>query len=180
MDILSHGLWATTVARAYNLDAKEPVKLRRAFLWGMFPDLFAFGIPFVYRLFQILTGTVAWNAFRPPPENGQSIPMYDLSHTLYNYSHSLIIFGIVFGLVWWFRQRRPPRSMLGWFLHIICDVPTHTYAFFPTPVFFPAWNWMFDGMSWAQPWFLALDYGLLIAVNILVSVVRARRQRKIT
>ncbi len=59
--------------------------------WGVFPDLFAFGIPTIISLVVFLKG---------------GIPYADISHhgipgslglvdVLYNNSHSLIVFGVV-------------------------------------------------------------------------------------
>ncbi|MBI5742400.1 MAG: hypothetical protein HZA25_00995 [Candidatus Niyogibacteria bacterium] len=41
------------------------------------------------------------------------------------------------------------------------DVPTHTYLFFPTPLFWPFSHYYFSGISWGTPWFLITNYSLL-------------------
>jgi len=42
-----------------------------------------------------------------------------------------------------------------WYVHIALDIPTHTLQFFPTPVFHPISDAMFDGVRWSTPivWF---------------------------
>ena len=63
-----------------------------------------------------------------------------------------------------FKLRRLPWEMLGWPLHILSDIPTHTYKFFPTPFLYPFFSTKINGYAWAHPLFLAIDYGLLILV----------------
>ncbi len=47
MDILAHGLWTGAAARAANSKTRKPLNVRWAIFWGVFPDLFAFTIPFI-------------------------------------------------------------------------------------------------------------------------------------
>lgn len=174
MDIFSHGLWAGVAGRAINKSQKERrVNVWAMALWGMFPDLFAFAIPFIFIVWSVAFGGHSFGDFggQPAiaePTNPNAIWLFKLSHVLYNVSHSLIIFAIVFFAVWaYFKQAR--LELLGWLLHIIVDVPTHTYAFFPTPVFWPIFDWKFNGFSWGQPWFLVLDYSLLLLAYTFLS-----------
>lgn len=168
MDIFSHGLWAAAAAKGVNqAQDKRRLNVWAAALWGVFPDLFAFSIPFIWLMWSLASGDTSFANFhggRPPidePTGSNGVWVFQLSHALYNVSHSLIIFSVVFFGVWaYFKQAR--LELIGWLLHIIADVPTHTYAFFPTPVFWPLLDWKFNGFSWGQPWFLLLDYSLLL------------------
>ena len=173
MDTFSHGLWAGALAKGLNQrEGKRHVNVWATALWGVFPDIFAFGIPFVWILWSVVFGDASFSDFggRPrlsEPTSGGAVVLYQFSHVLYNMSHSLIVFAGVFFAVWvHFKQAR--LELLGWLLHILMDVPTHTYAFFPTPVFWPILDWKFDGFSWSQPWFMVLNYSLLLLAYALL------------
>jgi hypothetical protein len=171
-------LWAGVVAKGANrAQSKRRINVWASMLWGVFPDLFALTIPFVWILWSIAFGDHTLLDFggRPPiaePTNPDTLWLFQLSHALYNVSHSLVIFTAVFLGVWaYFKQARV--ELLGWLLHILMDVPTHTYAFFPTPVFWPIFDWKFNGIHWGQWWFIVLNYMLLLLAYGLVT----RRQK---
>jgi hypothetical protein len=175
MDIFAHGLWAGAGAKALNKRKNaRKVNIWAMVLWGMFPDLFAFTIPFIWLLGGFVFGGFhlsQFSAYHPhvaEPTNASFFWPLQISNSLYNISHSLIIFSIVFLGVWaYFKQAR--LELLGWLLHILMDVPTHTYAFFPTPIFWPLFGWKFNGISWAVPWFMVLNYSLILLVYALLS-----------
>jgi len=54
--------------------------------------------------------------------------------------------------------------LLAWALHIVCDIPTHTTSYFPTPFLWPFPTPFVNGVSWAAPAFLAVNYACLIIV----------------
>ncbi|KKU97413.1 MAG: hypothetical protein UY31_C0076G0012, partial [Candidatus Wolfebacteria bacterium GW2011_GWE1_48_7] len=126
MDIFSHGLWAAAGAHGINLKTKTRVSVWKTGLWGIFPDLFSFTAAFVWMW---STGT-RFDARNAEPFGGNGQFITQLTETLYNISHSLIIFALVFGLVWLI-FKRPIWEMLGWLVHVVIDVPTHSYQFFP-------------------------------------------------
>ena len=126
MDILSHGLWAAASAKGVQQKYPTLLRARWAFFWGVFPDLFAFSIPFPVHLYLYL--------FRGVPESGH--PFQALTQLLYSISHSAIIFAVVFIMMTLVR-RRVSWVMLAWLLHIAIDIPTHSLDFYPTPVFWP-------------------------------------------
>lgn len=130
-----------------------------AFAIGMAPDLSSFGVLYV-------TATLGLSPkpdFRhgTPPES--TIPHY--VHHLYNYIHSFVVFLAVFFLVWLF-LKRPVWELDAWGLHILTDMPLHSYAFFPTPVLWPLSDWKFDGWEWMAP-------GVLIPNFMLLSLLYA-------
>lgn len=158
MDIFAHALW-TTAAYKQLYDKKHThLSLKWAAFWGVFPDLFAFTIPFVMLFVNLATGHLPRNTY------GWDSGMQSLAYQLYNISHSLVIFLVTFLIVWALR-RKAPLVMLGWALHILIDVPTHVAEFYATPIFWPISGWKFThGISWGAPWFMVLNYSSLILV----------------
>ncbi|MDO8572266.1 MAG: hypothetical protein Q7S11_00680 [bacterium] len=175
MDIFSHGLWAGAAAQAINTGekaqrfTKRRVSGRWAFFWGIFPDLFAFTIPFVWMVGQIAIGNGVWEGFHPPhePVQGNSIPFLALTSLLYNFSHSIPIFLLLFTLAYVI-LKRPLWEMSGILVHIISDIPTHSYAFFPTPFLWPLSDFKVNGISWGTPWFMVLNYSAIILIYTLL------------
>lgn len=184
MDVFAHGLWAGAAYKALNktlrpAQDKRRLSIKWAVFWGIFPDLFAFAIPFVWLFWNLAFGGLSWKDLpRPeatePPH--QRFWIFNLASSLYSVGHSSIIFFAVFFLVWLF-LRRPFWELGGWLLHILIDIPTHSYRFYPTPVFWPLSNWRFDGFSWATPWFLVLNY---LAIIIVYLILRRKKDRRRT
>lgn len=152
MDILSHGLWG---GAAFGRKAKKSFWL--AFFIGIAPDLFSFGIFSAMNILGLASGPDWSNG---PPSPG-AIPEY--VHTLYNWTHSLVIFAIVFGIVWLLRKK-PLYELLAWPLHILMDLPTHSTRFFPTPFLWPFADYRFDGIPWSHPWIFFPNWILLVLV----------------
>lgn len=181
MDIFSHGLWAGAAYKVVNIKKKKNFNVRWGTFWGIFPDLFAFTIPFVWIVWHLwIVGDIN-PSMLPRPEQAEPAPsdtlwIFRLASSLYNLSHSLIIFLIVFGIVY-LVLKRPVWELGGWLLHILIDIPTHSYQFFPTPVLWPISSWKFDGISWGTPWFLITNYSLLVIVYIFIWLWRKRVRR---
>lgn len=175
MDTLAHGLWATAAATAANPRLAKPLRLRWVALWGVLPDLVAFGPRFAVMIWlRYASDTpVAEPHIRPGLDDGQ--PLLLRSWDLYQYSHSFVIFAAVFALVWIIR-RRPCWVLLAWPLHILIDIPTHTTRFFATPFMWPLSSYQFNGISWGQKWFMILNYGALAASYLYFLVRRLRRR----
>lgn len=174
MDIFAHGLWAAATAKGVNRSRRKRLNVWVAGFWGIFPDLFAFTIPVLWMIWGLTIGGLTLADM--PGHYGPSIEPVDVSSdwtlmlasALYNVSHSLIVFLLVF-LIIWFTFRRPVWEIGGWLLHILIDVPTHTYQFFATPVFWPLFDWKFDGFAWGTPWFIILNYSLLLATFFFLA-----------
>jgi hypothetical protein len=64
----------------------------------------------------------------------------------------------------------------GWFLHIVIDIPTHSYEFYPTPFLWPFSELHFNGFAWGNIWFEAINYSLILIVYLLLW--RKRRKLK--
>ena len=149
MDIVSHGLWG-----AIALGRKSRSSFWLAFVIGLAPDLLSFGI--------LSTAAMVGLEDKPdfsqgtPPES--SIPPY--VHHLYDVTHSGIVFLAVF-LVVWFILKQPLWELAAWGLHVLVDVPTHSHAFFPTPILWPLIDWKFNGWQWMTPTILIPNFVLL-------------------
>lgn len=180
MDVLAHTLWAAVAAKGANLklaaSGRKPVfNVRWTAFWGVFPDLFAFAPLFAWLIFS--------GFFRSFPfpaaivDKSSSAPFYRIfaiTGELYNLSHSLLVFGFIFALCWFF-SRRMIWSLSGWLLHIVLDIPSHSFRFYPTPFLWPLSDFKVNGISWAEPWFMAVNYAALIAA--LIAVWRFGRKK---
>ncbi len=158
MDIFAHGFWSFAIFHRFKH------KWLAAFL-GVAPDIFSFGLLF----FANIMGGV-FHVGKPELE---SIPPYVFM--LYNMTHSLVVFGMVFVLVYvltkkWF------VPLLAWALHILIDIPTHTHAFFPTPFLWPLSDVKISGISWSDPAFMVLNYGALISVYFFLFVKKRKKK----
>lgn len=167
MDILAHTLWANAGARGANiLTEKKGKKFKISPAWtgffGVAPDFFAFTAPFLIWFWRIIFGPASWSDFgRHHLENSSG---FDLASYLYQWSHSLVIFAIVFVLVWVI-YKRPRYELLGWLLHILIDIPSHSIDFYPTPFLFPISEYRFPyGVSWGNSVFMIVNYSLLALV----------------
>jgi len=152
MDIISHGLYGGV---AFGRTSK--ISYWKAFFFGIMPDLFSFGLLFAFSILGIASGP-DFNAGPPDPA---SIPQY--VHSLYNVTHSLIVAGVVIGIVWFIRKK-PLVEMFAWPLHMLVDIPTHSNEFFPTPFLWLVSDFHVDGVSWSNPYIFIPNILLLIAL----------------
>lgn len=88
MDVISHGLWGSLV-----FGRKNKRSFWTAFLFGMAPDVFSFGA----FLIGVFLGIEKFPPLDSTPPDPSLIPAY--VSNLYNISHSLIIFLLIFILV---------------------------------------------------------------------------------
>jgi hypothetical protein len=186
MDIFAHTLWTAAGAKVLNTNRKfleknkGPMKVWWAAFWGVAPDLFAFGFPFLAGLYFIVTGHLDLSQFGA--HHGLGLPesaswISDLPPKLYNISHSFVTFAVVFLVVWAIRKR-PYYEMLGWALHIAIDIPSHVANFYPTPLFWPVSNWKFlHGVSWGNPTYMIINYSALALVWIFILVHYFRKKK---
>jgi hypothetical protein len=168
MDVFAHALWAAWPFRVANIKkrqkGKKEFRLWPAALWGLFPDLFAFTMPFVWLIYNLIFGNFSLSNL-PMPESVEPIAnhllVFQLANVMYSVSHSLIIFALVFISICLI-FRKPVWVMMGWLIHILIDIPSHSYQFYPTPIFWPVSEWKFNGISWANGWFMTINYSLLL------------------
>jgi hypothetical protein len=161
MDILAHFLWTFAIFHRYKYKWLIAI-------FGVLPDFASFGPFFIYNLFT--------NNFATGKPNLNSIPEYVFMG--YNFTHSLIIFLIVLGIIY-FITRNIPLYLFGWAIHIIIDIPTHTNEFFPTPFLWPLSDYHFSGVSWGNPTFMIVNYSLLVFVYIYI-VGRILKNKNVT
>lgn len=146
MDYFAHGAWS------YLTFCKRKHAWWAVF-FGVLPDTLSWVPYFFYRLF---TGDLAVS--RPHLD---AIPHW--VQILYGFSHSIIICAAVF-LAVYVVKRKVFYFMLPWpLLHILIDIPTHRSDFLPTPFLWPVSDYAFPGISWANPWFMGINYILIIS-----------------
>ncbi len=179
MDFFSHGLWTFIIARFLKRKTGKNFNLGFAVFWSVFPDLFAFAIPFVYLFWNFAAGRIPFYDLPRPdkiePAFHGVLPASDLVAILYPLGHSLVIFALAMAIIGGLilinralglsrRFKAFPWVLGGWFIHILMDIPTHSSGFFSTPLFWPISDWKLDGLYWGTPWFLVLNYILIAAV----------------
>lgn len=164
MDIVSHGLWGGVA-----FGRKNRTRFLLAFLFGIVPDLLSFGAFFVSMALGFVERP---NFSAEPPPAADAIPLY--VHYLYNVTHSVIVFALLFVLLW-ILFRRPIMESLAWGLHILVDIPTHSYQFFPTPFLWPITDYKFDGMNWSEPF---IFFPNVILLALIYGIWYAYRKRK--
>ena len=168
MDIVSHGLYGGVL-----FGRKSRPRYWLAFFFGIAPDLFSFGL-FMVLAFLGMANHPDWSSGQHPDPS--AIPSY--VHSLYNGTHSLVVFAVVFGLVWLI-SKKPLIEMLGWPLHILFDIPTHSESFFPTPFLWPLSDFSVNGHPWSDPRIFIPNAILIIGLYLWFYVIRPRRQRSL-
>jgi hypothetical protein len=140
MDIISHGLYGGVA-----FGRKSKWDYFTAFMFGVGPDLMAFG-PYCIAILLGFQSFPQWGVVAP---HVKVIPHF--VYALYSVSHSLVIYGIFLGVLLLFGKRKLARLTLGWPLHILVDLPTHSNNFFPTPIFWPVSSFHINGIPWSEP-----------------------------
>jgi hypothetical protein len=155
MEIVAHGLWAAAGAIAAKRSAGVSLPVSWTVWWSVFPDVFAFGPPVAAGLWLWLAG-----GSTSAPAGGHAPPHVHLGLPLYQAGHSLIVFLLVYGAVA-ILARRFVFSLLGWLLHILIDIPTHSYSYYATRFLWPVSDFRIDGIAWWTPWFWTATYAAL-------------------
>jgi len=155
MEIVAHGLWTAAAAITANRSTGADIRVGWAVWWGVFPDVLAFGPSIAAGLWLRLAGGVNSGSAR-----GHVLPHVHVDLPLYPAGHSLVVFLLVFGLVS-ILARRFVFAMLGWLLHILIDIPTHSLSYYATRFLWPISDYRIDGIAWWTPWFWAATYGAL-------------------
>jgi len=181
MDIFAHGLWAGAAGKAVNIKKKAPLKLKWMVAWGIFPDFFAFAPAFIYMFASFVFPSIPRIEHPGPahmePATGNGLIISQFTHNLYNIGHSLLIFFFVFFIAYLI-FRRPIWVMGGWLLHILMDIPSHSYDFYPTPFLWPFSEFKINGFHWGTPWFMISNYSLIIIAYFILYWLKTRKVRK--
>jgi len=170
MDLFAHALWTAAATTGVRRKWLQPISLKWAIFWGIFPDIFSFAVPAVVRIWWYATGTT--HSLKPDPNGPQH---FQFVWQLYYCSHSFVIFGIVFALVW-LVARRPVWEMLAWALHIAVDLFTHQ-GIFALHFLWPLSSHGFSGIRWESRWFQLCNYGALAAVFAWIWATRRERKK---
>lgn len=161
MDIISHGLWG-------GIAFGRKKKFIIAFLFGILPDLLAFGPFFLYTK---LNGIYFHR--KPPLE---IVPTWVF--VIYDLGHSLILFCLIYFII---RKINKEISFccLAWLLHILFDIPTHSAEYFPTKFLYPVSNFYIDGISWSSPIIWYPNIILLIALySVFIFSILTRKRKQ--
>lgn len=178
MDILAHGLWALAGGEALRRRGVLTDRMLGAGVaLAVAPDL----LQMVPVMIGVLIGQVsfaelyAYSVADPGREPTLGAWVSASAHHLHCAMHSVLVAGAASLLAWW---RRPlwVFPMLGWWSHIVLDVPTHSAEYYAVPVFYPITDRGFDGFAWTSPWFILGNYAALALVGLaLYATRRARR-----
>lgn len=164
MDILAHGLWTNVLFRALPKTGQDKKTTRWGIFFGVAPDLVAFGPLFLLGFYDSL---FRGEPFLAGPGTMDNSPIWHLTLNLYNFTHSLVILGIVL-LFFYFIRKKFSWPLLGWALHVSVDIFSHTSQFFATPFLFPVSSFKISVISWADPRFMLINYSLLLIFYWLV------------
>ena len=161
MDIISHGLWGSIA-----FGRKNKKSFRTAFLFGLAPDFLAFAPLFIL----IFLGIVDRPSIPPmEPPDTSLIPSF--VYGVYNVTHSLFVFAAAF-LFLWIILRKPMWEICAWGLHILLDIPTHSYQFFPTPFLWPISDFRFDGIGWSDPYIFFPNIVVLLILYVWFYLIK--------
>ena len=164
MDIISHGLWG-----GIAFGRKNRRKYWTSFLIGIAPDVLSFGVLF-FSLIFFGEGP----RFNGPPDPA-IIPSY--IDALYNVTHSLVIFAIVFFVIWLI-IKKPFIPLFAWAFHILLDIFTHSFQFYPTPFLWPISDFKLDAVSWGHPLIFFPNVVLLLIIYIGFFVLKLNKRKK--
>lgn len=166
MDVLAHSLWTNVMFRLIPATRTRSKTTWWGIFFGVFPDLFAFTPLFLVIFYNIIFLHQRF-ALARPERNAAHFPLEALTGHLYNISHSLITWAVVFA-VSWLLARRMPWILFGWCLHILIDIFSHSNAFYPTPFLWPVSKFHVNGWSWGDPVFMAINYGSIALVYLFL------------
>src|SRR5690242_4422582 len=129
MDIFAHAVWTNVVF--YKKYKRELRNRYLAIFFGILPDLISFSPVFIY---SELSGIGFFDLI------GRNVWYVNWASNSYNYTHSLVIFLIIFLICGAVRMMKRKKflfwPLLGWPLHICIDIFTHK-GFYETPFLFP-------------------------------------------
>ncbi len=168
MDIAAHALWVGVgLAIIHRRHRISPRIAASTLALAVLPDL-AHLLPMIsWNVFGDGSWAQLWHYSVALPGQEPTVPpaITWLTHHLHCVFHSAIVAGFVSLIAWrfWPQQCLP---LLGWWSHILIDIPTHSADFYPSPVLYPITQRGFDGLAWNTPWFMALNYAALCVAGI--------------
>jgi hypothetical protein len=177
MDVISHALWAGAAAQVARRRWRVT---RRTVAWtvalGVLPDLVML-VPVVsWSLFQPDALRLIYDFVRAIPGREPYLPplVVTLSHHAHCILHSAPISIAVTAVAWWLKPRLL-FPLMGWWLHIVIDIPTHSSGYYAVPFLYPFTYRGVDGIAWTTPWVLIANYAVLAFIYWRLAVNRGRR-----
>lgn len=172
MDIIAHSIWGWIYTKFTNSKLKGKIKIKPTILCSILPDLIAFTPLAILITFNLLFGTLTATELLNGPHSNEINPnqstIFYITTTLYTITHSLFVFLAIF-FIMYLIYKKPILELTGWLIHILIDIPTHSYQFYPTPFLWPISNYIYDGISWGQPILMTLNYTSIIICLILIK-----------
>lgn len=162
MEIVAHGLGAAAAAISAKRTTSARIRVGWTVWWAMFPDVLAFGPSIAAGLWLRLAGGPNSGS-----AGGHVLPHVHIGLPLYPAGHSLIVFLLVFGVTT-ILARRIVFELLGWLLHILIDIPTHSLSYYATRFLWPISDFRIDGIAWWTRWFWLSTYVALVVVYFLM------------
>lgn len=96
-------------------------------------------------------------------------------HSIYNVTHSLIVWAVVFSILRLI-YKKPVKASYARLLHILIDIPTHSLAFFATPFLRPLSNYRFDGIPRSSK--IIFIPNLIVLTILYAGYFRKRYKRR--
>lgn len=179
MDIVAHALWAGAGGRWLERRAL----VGRGTLWGIValavaPDV----VPMAPVVVHALSGADAWGLVAayagatPATEPALPPAIAVWTHHLHCAWHSLVVVGAVTAAAW-LALARVPLVLLGWWSHVLIDIPTHSADFYAARPLYPLSDAPFDGIAWNEPAMLAANYAALAVTYAWLLRRRGRAER---
>jgi hypothetical protein len=176
LDVLSHVLWAGAAAEAVRRTGRFSRRdVAGAAAFGAMPDLVAV-VPvaaWATSAPSFLDAVVAYVMAVPGREPAMPEWARLAEHHLHCSAHSLVVLALV-TLAFAGLLRGLLPSLLGWWMHILLDIPTHSEDYYAVTVFYPFTQWSFDGVAWTAPAVLAANYAALVAAYGGLYLTRRR------
>ena len=166
MDIVSHGLWAGAAAELLRRQsARRAGVVAGAVVLGMAPDVVSVLPVMGWAFFQSNPFGLVYSYIAATPGNEPALPttVTMLAHHSHCLMHSAVVALFVAWLAWWLRPSLL-IPLVGWWLHIAVDIPTHSNDYYAVPFLYPFTYWGVDGIAWTTPWLLGVDYVALALV----------------
>lgn len=180
MDIAAHALWVGVGIAIIHRHRRISPRIAAATLaLAVLPDL-AHLLPMIaWNVFGDGSLAQLWRYSVALPGQEPDVPatIAWLTHHLHCIFHSAIVAAVVSLIAWriWRKQWLP---LLGWWSHILIDIPTHSADFYPSPVLYPITQRGFDGLAWNTPWFVAVNYTALVVSGLYLLWTYRRHLKK--